>query len=60
MRYKNEDDSRHELKILLAAAVVSVLAAVTAAGLVPAESAAGEADGQAGVYLRRLQLYGEG
>lgn len=46
MRYKNEDDSRHELKILLAAAVVSVLAAVAVAGLVPAESAAGEADGQ--------------
>ena len=46
MRHKNEDDIGHELKILLAAAVVSVLAAVTAAGLVPAESAAGEADGQ--------------
>ena len=46
MRYKNEGDTRHELKILLAAAVVSVLAAVTAAGLVPVESAAGEADGQ--------------
>ena len=47
MRYKNEGDTRHELKILLAAAVVSVLAAVTAAGLVPRrESAAGEADGQ--------------
>ena len=46
MRYKNEGDTRHELKILLAAAVVSVLAAVTAAGLAPAESAAGETDGQ--------------
>ena len=45
MRYKNEGDTRHELKILLAAAVVSVLAAVTAAGLAPAESVAGEADG---------------
>ncbi len=50
MRYKNEGDTRHELKILLAAAVVSVLAAVTAAGLAPAESVAGEADGQQ-VYI---------